>query len=200
MKIHRGILQRSPEWFALRDLKMTGSHADTIQANGKGLETYVYEPMASHLSNSTEEGYMNDDMKRGVELEDEARTIYELENGVEVEEVGFIEADEHTGVSPDGLIGEDGGLEIKCPNDTNYYKLMLKGEEAILPKYLWQVQMSLLVSERKWWDLAFYSNNFKQSLLIFRIEPDKEKHERLTMGLGKGKAMLTEQLEIINKK
>jgi dihydrofolate reductase len=128
-------------------------------------------------------------MERGVELEEAARMTYELEHD-RVEEVGFIELDEFAGCSPDGLIGKDGGIEIKCPNDVNFFKLLVDGEKAIDAKYLWQVQMCLLVSERKWWDLTFYNPNFDKNMLVFRITPELAKQEKLIMGIEKGKNII----------
>lgn len=124
--------------------------------------------------------------------------MYELDRNVRVEQVGFIEADEHIGFSPDGLIGEDGLLEIKCLSDILYYKLLLKGENEIESKYLWQVQMQLLLSGRVWADLVFYNPNFKESMLIFRITPDEDKHIALLLGLEKGVEMITSQLALFS--
>jgi len=187
MKIHK-VSQRSEEWFELRKGKMTASEAQCISANGKGLESYIIKMLAEKYSNNTEK-YSNNDMDRGVELEEQARMTYEIERE-KVEEVGFIELDEFTGCSPDGLIGEDGGIEIKCPNDTNFFKLLVDGEKAIDAKYLWQVQMCLLVSERKWWDLTFYNPNFDKNMLVFRITPELAKQEKLIMGIAKGKSII----------
>ena len=189
MKIHK-VEQRSDEWFALRKGRMTASNAQCISANGKGLESYIIGMLAEKYSNNTER-YSNGDMERGVELEEQARMTYEIERE-KVEEVGFIELDEFTGCSPDGLIGEDGGIEIKCPNDVNFFKLLVDGRKAIDAKYLWQVQMCMLVSERKWWDLTFYNPNFDKNMLVFRIEPDYASREKLIMGIEKGKKIINE--------
>lgn len=129
-----------------------------------------------------------------------ARDMYELERGVDIETVGFIEADEHVGFSPDGLIDEDGGAEIKCPNDIAYYRILRDGEKGVDTKYIWQCQMSLLLSGREWWDLAFYNPNFPTTLLVFRILPDEEKHQALTEGLEKGVSLLKSQLEMFSNK
>lgn len=197
MKIHN-LEQQSPEWFEIRKLKMTASHAQAIGNVGKGLETYITELVAEYLSSGDKLGFSNNHTDRGNELETLARQIYELETGNEVETVGFIEADLYSGCSPDGLVGKDGGLEIKCPDDVGFYK-MLRGDEPD-SKYVWQVQMNLLLTKRKWWDLVFYNPNFKQGFVKFRIEPDKEKQEALTEGLRVGAEMITEQLAKFNDK
>lgn len=198
MIIHR-MEQRSDEWFEMRKGKMTASNAQAISANGKGLETYIIGLLAEKYSNNREH-YTNGDMDRGVELEEAARMTYELEYE-KVEQVGFIEMDELVGCSPDGLVGDEGGIEIKCPNDEKFFKIMVNGEKEIDPKYRLQVQMCLLISERKWWDIAFYNPNFDKNLLVFRIYPDMAMQEKLIMGIAKGKALMLEiELKLLNIK
>lgn len=197
MKIHY-CEQRSDEWMALRAGRMTASNAATIAANGKGLETYIYTLLAEKYSGNKGESYLSKDMERGVEMEDQARMTYEIEHD-KVDEVGFIEMDEYTGASPDGLVGEDGGIEIKCVNDTNYFRVLVDGESAIESKFIWQCQMLLLVSGRKWFDLVLYNTNFEQNTLTFRIEPDEKKQEKLKAGIEKGKELIKYIEEKLNK-
>ena len=189
MKIHK-MEQRSDEWFEIRKGKMTASEAQCISANGKGLETYAYKVVAEKYS-SNHESFSNRHTERGVELEESAKMTYEIEKEA-VEIVGFIEMNEFAGCSPDGLVGSDGGLEIKCPDDVGYFKILVDREKAIESKYLWQVQMCLLISERKWWDLMFYNPNFEQNNVIFRIYPELSKQEKLIMGIEKGKNIIKE--------
>lgn len=184
--------QLSDEWFAIRKGKMTASNAQAIGANGKGLETYIYTLMAEKYSNN-KEYYTNKDMERGIELEEQARMTYEIENE-KVEEVGFIELNEFTGCSPDGLVGEDGGLEIKCVNDVNFFKLLINGEKELDTKHIWQCQMCLYITKRKWWDLSIYNPNFDRNLLVFRIEPDEAKFLKLQAGIMTGENKIKELL------
>lgn len=196
MKIHK-IDQRSDEWFELRKGKMTASNAQAISANGKGLETYIIGLLAEKYSNNREH-YTNGDMDRGVELEEAARMTYELEYE-KVEEVGFIELDEYCGCSPDGLIGEDGGVEIKCHSDINHFKFLIN--RKIDPKYIAQIQMCLLITGRKWWDYVAYNQNFEKSLVVIRTFPDLVIQEKLIMGIAKGKKIMQELEEkFINNK
>lgn len=190
MKLHKEIKQGTPEWHEMRKGKLTASNAQAIAANGKGLESYIIAMLAEKYSNNREK-YTNSDMERGMELEEQARMTYEIENE-KVEEVGFIETDEYVGCSPDGLIGDEGGLEIKCVNDVNFFKLLVDGQKAIDAKYLWQVQMCLLVSERKWWDLAVYNPNFDNNLIVFRSVKDLAMQEKLIIGIEKGKRLIGE--------
>lgn len=185
--------QGTEEWFAARKGKMTASHATAIGNCGKGLDTYAHEVVAGHFETAREEGFTSDYMERGKELEDQARNLYEIEKEVTVQQVGFIELDEWTGCSPDGLVGEDGGLEIKCKKNVEHAKAIMYGK--IDTGHEWQVQMNLLITGRQWWDYALYNPNFKKNLLIFRIVPDKEKQEKLKAGLAQGKA----QIEALKK-
>lgn len=179
--------QRSDEWFEIRRGRMTGSNAQAIAANGKGLETYILSVLAGKYSKNAEK-YSNGDMERGVELEESARLVYQIETGSTVEEVGFIEMDEYAGVSPDGLVGEDGGIEIKCPSDNVYIKLLL--DQKIDPKYFYQMQMFLLISGRKWIDYVAYNPNFDKALTVIRVFPEMGAQEKLIMGIEKGKRLL----------
>lgn len=182
--------QGSDEWHAIRKGKMTASHAQEIGNNGKGLDTYIIKLMADYFSSGEYEGYKNSHMERGTELEPVARSMYELETGQTVEEVGFVEHSDYAGCSPDGLIGEDGGIEIKCHDDTAHFKFILNGQKEIDSKYLWQIQANLLMTGRKWWDYIAYNPNFEQSLLVFRIHPDAAMHDKLKEGLKSGEAQI----------
>lgn len=191
MKVYKDIVQGSEEWKKKRSLKLTASNAQAIASNGKGLQSLVLSLLTEHYSSNTEK-YTNAEMERGHELEPIARSIYELETEQTVEQVGFIEIDEYVGMSPDGLV-KNGGVEIKCLNDENHMKAMLFGE--VDKKYLWQCQMSMMLSERKWWDLVLYNHNFERNLLIFRQEPDKNMHEKLEKGIEEGKKLLIELIK-----
>lgn len=187
MKTH-SISQRSEEWYEIRRGKMTASNAQAIGANGKGLETYIYTLMAEKYSNNRFT-FTNKDIERGIELEDQARMTYEIENE-KVEQVGFIELDEYVGCSPDGLVNSEGGFEAKCVNDVNFFKIMLEGLNEVETKFIWQCQMCLKITGRKWWDLAIYNPNFEKNLLVFRITPDLVMQEKLTLGIEKGKNLI----------
>jgi len=187
-KTYKNIEQGSEEWFELRKGKMTASNATAIGTCGKGLDTYVLKKVAEMLSSGARDNYTNKDLERGNELEPIARTIYELETGNDVYEVGFIEKDEYSGCSPDGLVEKDGGIEIKCVDDIHYIKILLS--DKIESAYNWQIQMNLLISKRKWWDFVVYNPNFKKSIIIQRILPDKEKFAKLEQGLIEGEKQI----------
>lgn len=181
MKIHN-FEQLSDEWFECRKGKITASHADTIATNGKGLETYINEIMAEYFSSGEKEHFSNEHTERGNDLEDTARSIYELENNVKVEQVGFIEYNDFVGCSPDGLIGEDEGLEIKCCSDKVYWEILMTGDCSSMSKWKWQCLMNLLITQRKKWNLVIFNPNFKKSMIKIEILPDEEKFNKLLTG------------------
>lgn len=196
MKIHN-LEQGTDEWFNCRKGKMTASNAHTISVAGKGLETYIKTVVADMFASEKEEGYQSKAMERGTILEEQARSIYELLYGVNIEKVGFIEHSEFIGCSPDGLINDDGGIEIKCINNKDYFQLLL-GIEKPDPNYVSQVQMCLMITGRKWWDLVFYNPNFKQSTYIERLVPDLEFIEKLKVGLSLGEEKIKELVKKYN--
>lgn len=198
MQIHN-VEQGTDEWFAVRKGKMTASHAQAIGNNGKGLETYITELMAEYFSSGEKEQYSNKHTERGNELEPIARHIYELETGQTIEKVGFVEYNEFVGCSPDGLIREDGGWECKSIDDVKYFKHLMNGESEIDSSYLWQIQMNLLITGRKYWILTVYNPNFKKSMCNYRIEPDKEKQDALLKGFEIGTKKILEIKQKINE-
>lgn len=196
MKIHN-FEQRTDDWYNIRKGKMTASNADTIIANGKGLETYIYNLMAEYYSTAEKENYINADMQRGIDLEPEARLEFEFYTDLDVQEVGFIEYNEFIGVSPDGLIGDDGLIEIKCPNDSVYFKLLLN--DNIKPEYIAQMQMQMYVTDRQYCYFVSYNPNFEKSLYIKKINRDEEIIEKLKKGLDKGTQLIKEIKENFRK-
>jgi len=181
MIIH-DVEQGTPEWLELRKGRVTASHATAIATNGKGLDTYVLELMSEYYSSGEREYYSNADMDRGNELEELAASAYEMEVGAKLEKVGFVEYNEFVGCSPDRLVGEDGLVEIKCPNDKNFFKFLLEGEKAISTDYMAQMQMQMLVTGRKWCAFVAYNPNFEKSIFIHRVVVDEVKHAKLLEG------------------
>jgi hypothetical protein len=192
--------QGSPEWFALRiQFPLTASEAQAIGNNDKGLETLCMEKMACKYSSAEKELYSNKDLERGVDLEGDARSLYELETGNEVETVGFVTNDKISkvaGASPDGLVGKDGLLEIKAFADTKHFKMSLDfqrtGDFEIESQYVWQMQMQMLITGRKWADFVPFNPNYKKSLLIKRVVADKEMQKEIKDGLKKGEQIISE--------
>lgn len=195
MKIHN-CQQGTEEWLACRLGKLTASVAQTIATAGKGLETLCLEKTAEILTGKMEETFKSDAMIRGNELEAEARAIYELETGKTVNQIGFYEDNEFVGVSPDGLVGEDGLVEIKCFGAKHYTEYLLNGK--IDPKYYAQMQMQMLVTNRQWCDYVVYNPDFKNCIQIKRVIPDFEVMDKISNGLIIGCEMIKRNLEKLN--
>ncbi len=155
MKIHE-CEQGSPEWYAARLGKVTASCFGKAIAGGQGKtrKTYMIDLIAERMTEESQNGYSNAVMQRGSEVEPEARLYYEQLNGCEVQQVGFIERDGDTGASPDGLVGPDGMIEIKCPNSATHIQYIL--DDRIPPVHKPQVQGQLWVAERKWCDFVSF--------------------------------------------
>jgi len=200
MKYYNDITQGSEEWHELRKLKFTASKATPVGANGAGLKTLVAELVAKAIvPENPEDRYVSPEMQRGNDLEPIARTAYEFKYGVDVEEVGFVERDKYVGFSPDGFVGKDGLIEIKCRNNAKHLTFMLTGK--IDSSEFNQCQFALFVSGRKWVDLIYYNPDFRNSLIISRIVPDLKYFAKLEAGLEAGVDMLKGYLanEMIKK-
>lgn len=175
------IIQGSDEWFAARLGKVTASRVADVLATIKSGESasrknYRSELVLQRLTGKTAIGFINAHMERGIELEPEARAAYELERGVVVTEVGFIDHPtiEMTGASPDGLVSDDGLIEIKCPTDSTHMEALLDGEAP--KKYIAQMQWQMACTGRAWCDFVSYHPDFggKLNLFIKRVERDNE--------------------------
>lgn len=188
MKLHTDIVQGSDEWLELRLGKFTASTACAIGNNGKGLETLVYEKAAEILTRKLPEQYTNEDIERGHAMEMAARNQYEMETGLVVTEVAFVEVDEYEGCSPDGLVGDDGLVEIKNLKPSKYVRYMV--DRKIDTDHVWQMQMQMKVTGRKWCDYVVHNADFPKPAIIFRLERDERMIAQLVAGLASGKAQL----------
>jgi len=184
MKTFPEIKQGSPEWHALRSGKPTASEFDkVVTSTGKTStqrQAYLYRLAGERILGTTEQTFESGWMTRGKTVEEEARDVYAFESQTTVEEVGFCLHDSGLyGCSPDGLVGEDGGLEIKCPSLAVFVKYVLGGK--VPTEYVVQVQGSLLVTGRDWWDFSAYYPGMNP--LMVRVYPDGKLHEALSCEL-----------------
>lgn len=182
MQVHN-CEQNTPEWFAVRLGVPSASNFDkiiTLKGDpSKQSEKYLFKLAGEKVSGKQEDGYQNASMLRGIEIESEAKQMYELVKGVMVESVGFCTLDGF-GCSPDGLVGDEGLIEIKCPTIAVHVEYLLDGR---LPsEYFQQVQGQLLVTGRKWTDFISYYPGLKP--LIVRVYPDEKFHKALKAELG----------------
>lgn len=192
MRIYNEIEQKTDEWYKVRELKLTASHAQTIAANGKGLETYCKELVAEYLSEAEKEQFTSPDIERGNRLEAQAREYCSLITGIDFQEIGFVETNDHLGISPDGVVFKDDkiidSIEIKCHSDRVFLELLLT--EEIDTKYLMQMQMQMLVMETESCLYFAYNPNIKPYYFMKRVYADKEIQDKLQKGIEKGMELI----------
>jgi len=170
--------QGSDEWFGARRGVLTASNfkriVDTKGNASRQAQDYIDELVGEAITGETHYKAIGDSywMDRGTELEDEARNHYMAMTEQQVNEVGFcLFQPISIGCSPDGLIGLDGGIEIKCPSAKIHNKYLR--EARVPPAYYQQVMGSLLVTGRQWWDFLSYHPSYKRQLRI-TVERDEE--------------------------
>jgi putative phage-type endonuclease len=155
--------QGTDEWFAVRRGKITASAISRLlTASGKPASNdtsrgMVFQLLAERLTGESEPSYCNDDMMRGTMLEPYARDLY-AQHYAPVQECGFITATlsgVELGYSPDGLVGDDGLIEIKSPRQKTHLQSLLTNE--VPAQYISQVQTGLAVSGRSWCDFISYA-------------------------------------------
>ena len=179
--------QLSEQWFSERCGVPSASNFDkivtTTGAPSKQAQKYLYTLAGERITQKKEETYQNAIMQRGIEMEAEARKMYELLEGVEVQQVGICFPDEKKlyACSPDGLVGDDGGLEIKCPIISTHVGYLLGGK--LSQSYFQQIQGAMLITGRKWWSILSYYPG---------MNPFMEKVERDEVFIGKLETALRE--------
>jgi len=180
MKIEHCI-QGTAEWFQARCGRVTASRINEVTAylkNGKESQKridYRTELIAEILTGEALPHYVSPAMQWGNEQEAIARVEYELATGSDVEQAGFIyhPSIERAGASPDGLIGTDGGLEIKCPNTTTHIEWILAG--VVPEEHRAQMFFNLRCSEREWWDFVSFDPRLPKRYQLFarRLHADE---------------------------
>lgn len=153
--------QRTAEWFAARCGRVTASRiADLMAKTRSGYSTsranYAAQLMIERLTGNVEQAFQNAAMLWGTETEPQARDMYAFNEGVEVQETGFHihPAISEAGASPDGLAGDDGLVEIKCPNSATHFATLLS--KAVDRKYILQMQWQMACTGRQWCDFVSF--------------------------------------------
>ena len=177
MQVSKAV-QGSDEWLNERIGKATASRfADIIAKTRSGYSTsranYRSELVIERLTNQRTDGFKSSAMEWGNEYEPVARMRYELHTGNQVEETGLWHTDGY-GASPDGLVGEDGLIEIKCPNTSTHLET-LKTRKAP-KKYYAQMQGQMWLTGRKWCDFVSFDPRLPENAQLFvaRVERDEE--------------------------
>lgn len=174
--------QNSDEWMELRSQKITASNFGCVMANegkafGEPAHRYAMKKALYRKGVRGIDGYKNEYMERGKELEPIARQLYEMEKFVIVKNGGFYVKDEF-GASPDGIVGK-GGIEIKCVIYSTHFKV-IKSQSYDL-SYKWQIQGEIWLGDLDWMDFVSYCPEFIEDkrLYIFRVERDEDMIERM---------------------
>jgi hypothetical protein len=170
--------QGSEDWFKVKHGIPSASSFDKIVTTkgdrSKQREKYLYQLAGERVIGKTEETYQNDNMLRGIELEDEARKLYELISDKEATRTGFFLADGY-GCSPDGIVEPMGLLEIKCPILATHVGYLV--DYKLPMEYFQQVQGQLLVTGRQWCDFMSYYPELRP--LIIHVNRNEEFIEKL---------------------
>lgn len=201
------MLQRSEEWFSARAGKITSSRMADLMARTKtGPSTSRKNMIAllacERLTGQCVETYQNAAMARGVELEQEALDAYAFECGVAVEAVGLIRHPDIqcTATSPDGLIGSDGLVEVKCPSAMGVHLEALQyGAHA--DQYRWQLQHQLFVTRRQWVDCVSYDPRWPAGLqlAIKRVNQNAEDQAALAGEIAKAELEIEQIVSELRK-
>jgi putative phage-type endonuclease len=179
------IEQRTEEWFQQRLGKVTASRiSDVIAKTKTGVSTsrqnYLIQLVSERLTGKKGDSYVNQAMLDGIEREDAARKLYEIERNISVSEVGFFEHPvlSMSGASPDGAVhaqieGKYAGLiEIKCPIETTHTNTLMS--KSVPSKYIPQMQWQLACTGASWVDFVSYNPNFPPELQLFISRVDRD--------------------------
>lgn len=177
--------QRTEEWYAKRAGKITASNADVLlmKPTTAGYRNYMVRLALERINGKPfMDGYVSFAMQQGIEREGAARLEYEMFRGTMVQEVDFVEHPlyPYAGCSPDGLVEDDGGTEIKCPEQAAHFRYLIGNDCP--EEYKPQVQFSLLITKRKWWDFVTYNPDYPEGLRlkVIRVERDEPYIKALT--------------------
>jgi len=164
--------QGSEEWFTIRIGKVTASRvADVIAKTKTGYsasrDNYMAQLICERLTGLKGESFTNAAMQHGTDTEPLARAAYEALQDVLVDEVGFVPHPkiEMAGASPDGLVGDDGLLEIKCPNTATHIETLIS--KVVPSKYNTQMQFQMACTGRKWCDFVSFDNRLPEMFQLF---------------------------------
>jgi len=168
--------QKTDEWFTARIGKVTASRVADLMAKTKtgysaSRDNYMAQLVCENLTKTKADGFTNAAMEWGTEQEPFARAAYEAKTGEMVEEIGFVPHPliEWAGASPDGLVGPDGLVEIKCPNTATMIDTLLTGK--VPGKYNIQMQFQMACTGRHWCDYVVFDPRMpaKAQLFVKRV-------------------------------
>lgn len=166
------IIQHTPEWYAIRLGRATASRIADVVAKGKAgapsasRANYMAQLVAERLTGVSQDSFQSDAMERGNDVEPDARRAYAFRKGLEVAETGFAQHPTiaMSGGSPDGLVGDDGLVQFKCPNTATHIDTLRRG--IISGRYQTQMQWELACTGRAWCDYVSFDPRLPESMTL----------------------------------
>lgn len=202
MVIYETLEQRSEEWLKVRLGVATGSEFKKILGGKKTRDTYMCELLAEYATGETQPGFTSAAMQHGIDYEDEAVSNYQFVTGNSVQKIGFIKKTDHIGFSPDGFIGDDGLIEIKCPSTHNHLRWKLDNRAP--KEHLPQILGGMWVTGRKWCDFVSYDPRLTDpnDFFCYRVERsgNEEEIERIGAEITKFESELLEKIKELDLK
>lgn len=198
--------QRTDEWYTARLGKATASRMGDIMAKtktgyGASRENYKFELALERITQRKAPGFTSAAMQWGIDTEPAARSAYEIATGGFVTEVGLIDHPtiRMAGASPDGLVGDDGVLEIKCPESKKHFETLVTKKPST--DYVLQMQWQMACTGRQWCDFVSFDPRFPEHLQVFmvRINRDSELIAQMEAEVTKFLSEVDELVERINK-
>lgn len=203
--------QRTAQWFQARLGKVTASNVyNVISKTAKGTPTSKYDDykiklITERLTGQTSPYYETEDMRWGIEHEEDALKEYAFIYDTEITQCGFIQHPtiKMAGASPDGLIDKDGLIEIKCPRSTTHMRFFIDNE--IKPEYLAQMQFQMACTERKWCDFISYDPRFTNKashlrMKVKRIYRDDKQIKEINQSVEAFLAEIEQEIQRISTK
>ena len=199
------LIQGSEEWHALRCGRVTASRVADVVAKtksgwGASRANYAAELIAERLTGEPAERFTNAAMQWGTDHEPDARAAYEFFRDASVVEIGFVDHPSiaMTGASPDGLVGEDGLVEIKCPNTATHLDTLLS--QTVPAKYVTQMLWQMACTGRKWCDFVSFDPRLPESMSMFvkRVERDDKRIAELETEVAAFLEEISAKIEQLN--
>jgi putative phage-type endonuclease len=199
------IIQGSAEWHAIRCGRVTASRVADVVAKtrsgwGASRANYAAELIAERLTGEPAERFTNAAMQWGTDHEPDARAAYEFFRDAAVAEIGFVDhpSIEMTGASPDGLVGDDGLVEIKCPNTATHLDTLLS--QTVPAKYVTQMLWQMACTGRKWCDFVSFDPRLPESMSMFvkRVERDDKRIAELETEVAAFLQEISAKIEQLN--
>ncbi len=199
--------QRTDEWYAARLGKVTASRVADLMAKTKtgpsaSRANYMADLIVERLTGQRAEGFTNAAMQWGTDTEPQARAAYEFLTDASVAEEGFVvhPTIPDFGASPDGLVGDDGLVEIKCPNTAQHLDVLLSG--TIPAKYVTQMQAQMACTGRAWCDFVSFDPRMPGEMQLFvqRVARDDGFIAEMEGEVGSFLSELTQKLDALTER